>query len=121
MPIKTLASLRTHLQWALELEHSTVPPYLCALYSIPDGANVRASGLIRSVVMEEMLHMVLAANLLNAVGGEPDVCHAKFVPSYPTYLPHSDKAFLVHLRPFSPEAIATFLRIERPMKPKAKP
>jgi len=37
MPITTVASLRTHLQWALELEHSTIPPYLCALYSIPDG------------------------------------------------------------------------------------
>src|SRR5690606_14644850 len=40
MPITTVASLRTHLQWALELEHSTIPPYLCALYSIPDGSNV---------------------------------------------------------------------------------
>lgn len=121
MPITTLRSLRLHLQWALELEHSTIPPYLCALYSIPDGVNVQVSTLIRSVVMEEMLHMVLAANLLNAVGGEPDVCHRKFVPSYPTYLPHSDKAFRVHLRPFGREAIETFLRIERPTPPRAKP
>lgn len=121
MPITTIQSLRTHLQWALELEHATIPPYLCALYSIPDGQNVMVSGLIRSVVMEEMLHMVLAANLLNAVGGEPDVCHRKFVPAYPTFLPHSDRAFKVHLRPFGKEAIATFLRIERPMKPNAKP
>jgi ferritin-like protein len=121
MPINTVVSLRTHLQWALELEHSTIPPYLCALYSIPEGSNVLASSLIRSVVMEEMLHMVLAANLLNAVGGEPDVCHRKFVPSYPTFLPHSDKAFQVHLLPFSPEAVDTFLKIERPMKPGARP
>lgn len=121
MPITTVASLRTHLQWALELEHSTIPPYLCALYSIPDGSNVAVSALIRSVVMEEMLHMVLAANLLNAVGGKPVVSHRKFVPSYPAYLPHSDKAFQVNLLPFSTEAVDTFLRIERPMPPKAKP
>jgi hypothetical protein len=35
-------------------------------------------------------------------------------------LPHSDNAFLVHLRPFGPEAVDTFLRIERPMKPGAR-
>ncbi len=121
MPITTVASLRTHLQWALELEHSTIPPYLCALYSIPEGSNVAVSGLIRSVVMEEMLHMVLAANLLNAVGGEPSVSHRKFVPTYPGYLPHSDKAFRVQLRPFGREAVDTFLKIERPMKHHAKP
>jgi Ferritin-like len=121
MPITTVASLRTHLQWALELEHSTIPPYLCALYSIPDGANVEVSRLIKSVVMEEMLHMVLAANLLNAVGGSPNVSHRKFVPSYPAWLPHSDKAFKVHLLPFGPDAVDAFLRIERPMKPHARP
>lgn len=119
MPITTIPALRRHLQWALELEHSTIPPYLCALYSIPDGANTAASALIRSVVMEEMLHMVLAANLLNAVGGEPKVDSPKFVPSYPTYLPHSDRAFQVELLPFSTAAIDTFMRIERPARPDA--
>jgi hypothetical protein len=120
-PITTVESLRKHLQWALELEHSTIPPYLCALYSIPDGSNVTAATLIRSVVMEEMLHMVLAANLLNAVGGEPAVDQPKFVPEYPTYLPHSDDAFKVDLLPFSTKAIDTFLKIERPARAGAKP
>ncbi len=32
MPIATLDDLRTHLQWAIELEFATIPPYLCALY-----------------------------------------------------------------------------------------
>jgi hypothetical protein len=27
--IATLESLREHLQWAIELEHFTLPPYLC--------------------------------------------------------------------------------------------
>nr|MCU0322110.1 ferritin-like protein [Chitinophagaceae bacterium] len=55
--IKTIDSLKKHLQVAIELEHSTIPPYLCALYSIKEGTNVAASQIIRSVVIEEMLHM----------------------------------------------------------------
>ena len=113
-PITTVESLREHLQTALELEHSTIPPYLCALYSIPNGSNVTATTLIRSVVMEEMLHMVLVANLLNAIKGEPKVNHKGFVPEYPTYLKHSDKTFLVNLLPFGTDAIDTFLKIEQP-------
>lgn len=58
--------------------------------------------------------MVLVANLLNAIKGEPKVNHKEFVPEYPTYLPHSDKKFVVQLLPFSTEAIETFLKIEMP-------
>ncbi|MBI4473414.1 MAG: hypothetical protein HY646_12155, partial [Acidobacteria bacterium] len=69
--IDSIASLRRHLQIAIELEAATIPPYLCALYSTPDGQNRHASGIIRSVVVEEMLHIALAANVLNAIGGHP--------------------------------------------------
>ena len=121
MPIADVDELKAHLQTAIELEHATIPPYLCALYSIPDGKNVSASALIRSVVMEEMLHMVLAANLLNAIGGKPDLTHGAFVPSYPGYLPHSDKKFVVGLLPFGTDAIDTFLKIEKPALAGAPP
>jgi hypothetical protein len=114
MPITTLDSLQLHLQWAIEIEHATIPPYLCTLYSIPDGENTAAAAVIRSVVMEEMLHMTLAANLLNAVGGTVNLLHPGFVPDYPVCLPHSDGAFEVSLQKFSPEAIETFLKIEHP-------
>jgi len=120
-PITNADDLKTHLQTALEIEHSTIPPYLCALYSIPNGENVTASTLIRSVVMEEMLHMVLAANLLNAIDGTPKVNHKEFVPEYPTYLPHSDKRFVVQLLPFGTDAIDTFLKIEMPAAVGAPP
>ena len=113
--------LRDALQHALMLEHATIPAYLCALYSIEDGTNVEAAEIIRSVVMEEMLHMVLVANVLNAVGGEPSVDHAGFVPRYPTQLPYSDGRLVVGLRRFSPEAIQTFLAIERPEPAAARP
>ena len=69
VPLKTLEDLRQHLQWAIELEHTTLPPYLCALYSIKPGTNSEAVDVIASVFIEEMLHMTLAANVLNAVGG----------------------------------------------------
>lgn len=65
--------------------------------------------------------MVLAANLLNAVGGTPSVHHRKFIPTYPGYLPYSDHSFVVELLPFGRHAINTFLRIEKPAKPGAKP
>jgi ferritin-like protein len=69
--VTSLESPREHLQWAIELEHSTIPPYLCALYSIEPSQNSEATELVSSVLFEEMLHMTLAANLLNAVGGRP--------------------------------------------------
>lgn len=121
MPITNRSSLQGHLQTAMELEHATIPAYLSALYSIPDGSNVEAAQVIQSVVMEEMLHLTLAANVLNAVGGRPAVDGPKFVPEYPTFLPHSDDGFEISLRPFSPEAIDTFLRIERPAPAGAPP
>lgn len=114
MAIRDLSSLRQHLQWAIELEHATVPPYLFALYSIKEGCNQEATEILRSIFMEEMLHMTLAANVLNAVGGRPCLTTPDFIPEYPAYLPHSKQAFLVPLAGFSPETIRTLMRIERP-------
>lgn len=121
MTIRTIESLRDHLQTALVLEHSTIPPYLCALYSIKDGRNTAASEIIRSVVMEEMLHMTLVSNLLNSIGGKPRTSHPQFIPVYPGYLPHSSKSFLVPLMKFCKESVEVFLKIEKPEKPGAKP
>ncbi len=56
---------------AIKLEHATIPPYLTALYSIkpdPRKSNHDSYNIIRAVAVEEMLHLTLAANLLNAVG-----------------------------------------------------
>ena len=48
------------LQAAVKLELATIPPYLCALYSMHPKATTRRSSE-RYIVVEEMLHMVLAA------------------------------------------------------------
>jgi ferritin-like protein len=119
--IATIDELRQHLQWAIQLEHSTLPPYLCALYSIHPGTNEDAAEVIQSVFVEEMLHMLLAANLLNAVGGTPAIDRPDFIPRYPAYLPHSADAFLVPLARFAPDTIETFMRIERPAASDAEP
>lgn len=119
--INSLESLREHLQWAIELEHSTIPPYLCALYSIETGRNAEAREVVSSVLVEEMLHLTLAANLLNAVGGRPRLDTPAMLPGYPRCLPHSDRSFEVSLFRFGPEAIETFLKIEQPSRAEASP
>lgn len=119
--IPDIDSLRGHLQTAIELEHSTIPPYLCALYTMDAERNTFASRVLQGVVMEEMLHMLLAANLLNAVHGEPAINRAGFIPDYPTFLPHSDQRFQVGLNKFSAETMEVFLRIEKPAAQAAPP
>ena len=62
MPITNVAELREHLLLAIEVEVSLIPPYLYAMYSIEDQES-EAALLIRSVVVEEMLHASLVSNL----------------------------------------------------------
>ncbi|RLU82997.1 hypothetical protein CTZ27_28840 [Streptomyces griseocarneus] len=108
------ADLHVFLQAALTLEHLTIPPYLTAMYTLRPGTNRPAFYEIRAVVLEEMLHMALVANVLNAVGGSPLVAHSRFVTGYPVRLPYSKERFPVALRHFGEKALETFLRIERP-------
>ena len=98
--ITTLDDLRAHLQWAIELEHATLPPYLCALYSLEPERNPEAVEVVGSVFAEEMLHLLLAANLLNAVGGAPVLDAPHLLPSYPHPLPHGDGSLRIGLHPF---------------------
>lgn len=105
--------LRDGLQQALELELTTIPPYLCALWSIKDRSS-RAAELILDVVAEEMLHMALVANLLNAVGGSPRF----MVPTYPCMLPgHVQQGLTVGLRRCDAAQLDVFKRIETPETP----
>ncbi len=110
-----VADVRAALQQAVELEHSTIPPYLYALYSLVPGRNDEVARILRSVVLEEMLHMVLAANVLNALGGRPAISKPSFIPNYPGPLPGGVEGQLeVHLRPFGTEQLAAFIEIEEP-------
>ena len=115
--ITSVDELCKHLHAALQLEHATIPLYLTALYSIQPGTNSVGYHIIRTVVVEEMLHLTLAANILNAVGGTPGLAHADFVPEFPTVLPDGETDFEVSRQRFSKEAVEMFLRIERPARP----
>ncbi|WP_280339648.1 ferritin-like domain-containing protein [Nocardia neocaledoniensis] len=119
--IDSLDDLRRHLQWAIELEHATIPPYLCALYSLVPGRNAEAAQVISSVFVEEMLHLALAANLLNAVGGAPQLDAPQLLPEYPHSLPHGDPSVRISLLPFGPAALEQFARIEKPASVEAPP
>jgi hypothetical protein len=87
----------------MKLEHATIPPYLTALYSLKPGTNLEAFHIIRQVAVEEMLHLTLVANVLNAVGGEIEktLTADDFVPKYPTFLPTGATDFQVSLSKFS--------------------
>lgn len=121
MAIRTISDLHQHLQWAIEIEHGTIPPYLFALYSIKEGQNREAAEVIASVFMEEMLHLTMAANVLNAVGGSPRLDAPGVLPTYPTHLPHSARAFEIPLERLSPDSLETFLKIERPSDHQGQP
>jgi rubrerythrin len=111
------------LQQAVELEHSTIPTYLYALYSLVPGRNDAVAERIESVVVEEMLHLTLAANVLNALGGGPVLDKADFIPTYPGPLPGSVRdGLMVPLAPCSIDLISrVFMEIEQPEHPLAFP
>ena len=112
----TVPMLRRYLQKALVLEYSTIPPYLTAMYSIKAGENGEVYDVIRSVVMQEMLHMAQVANILIALGGRPIIDDKKYVPSYPGKLPaHVLPGLTVSLKKASPKHIyEVFMMIEYP-------
>lgn len=114
--ITTIDQLYVYLYRAMQLEHATIPVYLTALYSLHPDTNSAAKHILRVVAVEEMLHLTLAANVLNALGGQPDLTRAGFVPAYPARLPDGETDFEVPLQPFSRQAVDTFLQIERPGK-----
>jgi hypothetical protein len=114
------AELYVWLQKAIELEHSTIPPYLTALFSLRPGTNDDIARLIRSIVVEEMLHLTIAANILIAIGGSPEINKPGFIPTYPGPLPMSigGSDFVVGIEAFSRVLVKdVFMTIEEPEDP----
>lgn len=114
----SVADARSMLQTAIGVEFGTLPPYLYALFSIPPGKNLAAAARVRSVAMQEMIHMCLACNILNAIGGKPKLKP----PVYPGPLPGDigppgGEPLTIHLLPFSEDAMAQGMAIEEPEKP----
>lgn len=106
------------LQQAVGIELGTLPPYLYAKFSIMPGTNAAAMDNLSAIVGQEMVHLCLACNMLNAIGGRP-----KLEPRvYPTTLPGDigppdGEALMIHLLRFSRAAMEQGMAIEEPSKP----
>lgn len=113
------ADLHAQLQAAIELEHATIPLYLTAYYSVKPGQNTAAAAVLRSVVIEEMLHMTIASNLLNALGGSPEIDKPGFIPVFPGPLPMGvHQGLNAELRKLTRgQVVDTFMVIEEPEQP----
>jgi len=117
---KQPSDLYPWLQNAIELEHSTIPPYLTAMFSLKPGTNDDIARLIRSIVVEEMMHMTIASNILIAIGGRPAINTPRFIPKYPGHLPMSigGPEFVVGIEAFSKPLVENvFMKIEEPEHP----
>ena len=112
------AELHIWLQKAIELEHSTIPPYLTALFSLKPGTNDEIARLISSIVIEEMLHMTIAGNILIAIKGHPSINGPDFIPKYPGPLPLSigGAGFIVGIEAFSMLLVENIFKV-RESKP----
>ena len=118
--INNLAELQGSLLTAIQLEFATIPPYLCAQWSInSDPSDV--SDMIQGVVVQEMLHFGFACNMYTATGGSLKgmIATPNFVPTYPTNgLPGGvHPELVVSLLPVGNQALQTFMSIEYPDVP----
>jgi rubrerythrin len=107
------------VQKAIQLEHATIPAYLAAYFTLMQGSNQPVAAILRSIVVEEMLHMAIACNLLIALGGRPVIDEPGFIPTYPGPLPMGiDDDLIVPLEKCSLDLIGNiFMRIEKPEDP----
>ncbi len=102
------------LQAAAGIEFGTLPPYLYAKFSILPGTNAPASERLTDVINQEMIHLCLVCNIINALGGSPELKP----PSYPCTLgdvgPPGGDPLMIRLLPFDPSAMAQGMAIEEP-------
>jgi hypothetical protein len=124
--------LKQSLQAAIKLEFSTLPPYLCAFWSIDSRTPAQkanndppvpptgevADAIKAQISIEEMLHMGLACNLLVALDQSPILNTSDGVPIYPGKLPGNVNPNLtVSLQGLSKKSLLDFLSIEQPQFP----
>jgi hypothetical protein len=111
---KSVADVQGLVQGAIDIEFATLPPYLYASLTILPDTNAPAKSRLQSVIMQEMIHMCLACNIMNAIGGTVAINP----PSYPHSLPGDVGGdLIVHLFPFSEAAMAQGMAIEAPLEP----
>lgn len=111
------------LQAAVELELATIPPYLCALWSIKDQeapSSAVAALRLHNIVVDEMYHLGVVCNLLVGLGRRP-LLRAR-APVYPGPLPRGiAPGLIVHLQGLTKGLVGdVFMGIEQPEDPLAR-
>src|SRR5262249_31010873 len=92
--------------------------YLTAMLSLRTGTNMQIAQQIRGIVIQEMLHMAIASNILIAIGGSPAINQRDFIPKYPGPLPMNIGDLTVGIEAFSIDLVKnTFMAIEEPENP----
>lgn len=82
--------------------------------TILPGTNPAAIERLDMIVGQEMVHMCLASNIMNAIGGAVQINP----PTYPGPLPGGvDGSTVINLLPFSPAAMQQGMSIEEPVDP----
>lgn len=116
--IQTVSELQDALQLAMRLEFSTIPPYLCAQWSIKRDPD-RVEGILHRIVSQEMVHFALVGNLLSAIGGTPTIANEHFPPKYPLNRLPGDipQKLPIGLHPLTKAQLAVFMQIEYPEFP----
>ncbi|QRV78533.1 ferritin-like protein [Ceratobasidium sp. AG-Ba] len=104
-------AFREHAQTAVILELHTIPLYLFSQFCIKPVSG-DAAGKIAGVVVQEMLHLALAGNILCSLGGQPVLYGSKYTPQYPCEIFYENVE--LHLQPPSPPVIDEFIRVEAP-------
>jgi CDGSH-type Zn-finger protein/uncharacterized Fe-S cluster protein YjdI len=114
-------SLAYALSEAAELEHGLMCCYLYAAFSIGQrceqrhpphqaAAIARWRAEITSIARDEMVHLALVSNLLNAIGAAPHLLR----PNFPVAAGAHPAGIVVSLAPFSLATIQHFVFLERP-------
>jgi Ferritin-like len=109
--------IKDSLNIAIALELSTLPPYLCAYWSVKGNDPQDVADMIRGVALQEMKHLAYVCNLQSGIGGSPVIRNA--ATSYPTHLPgHVNPTVRVYLAGLSLTfASDVMMAIERPEHP----
>ncbi len=109
------------LHEASEIEHHLMCCYLYAAFSLkrddPAWTAAQRSAVagwrrtITAVALEEMTHLALVGNLMNALGATPNMNR----PAFPVDSGPYPAGFVIRLQPFSVETIEHFKFLERPV------
>src|SRR6266545_8143479 len=105
---------------AAEIEHGLLCCYLYAAFSLGRPAEglsdlqrdamARWRQAILAVARDEMTHLALVSNMMNAIGGAPHLRR----PNFPVAAGYHPAGVVVSLAPFSRATIDHFVYLERP-------